>query len=307
MENYLLYWENAEEPEDDGSPFFKHQPLDHEKPSFRLIKFLPDVSQLNGPVRCEIYHDTVDSDYTCLSYVWGPPLPDDKMAQIYINNKPFLIRPNLWEFLKVARRKFAHRPIWIDALCIDQSNTKERNHQVRQMGTIYSQAKGVIAWLGNTASIAAFVAYMHYIEEGNETSSNEPRRSRPYFWEDTHKMKARQDFVTNQYWKRGWIIQEMLLAKDVTVLVREEEMGLASLIRTIVRTRWSLSLINSPWYKLQELGKVLKIDDPKSTQKGSLIDLLATFGGQECAIRKDRIYSLLSLCKEGPNIDVDYD
>jgi hypothetical protein len=33
---------------------------------------------------------------------------------------------------------------WIDALCIDQSDDKEKTEQVRRMGDVYAQAKRVI-------------------------------------------------------------------------------------------------------------------------------------------------------------------
>ena len=39
------------------------------------------------------------------------------------------------------------RILQIDMRCINQSNTRERNHQVAQMGRIYSQASRVIAWI----------------------------------------------------------------------------------------------------------------------------------------------------------------
>jgi hypothetical protein len=47
--------------------------------------------------------------------------------------------------------------LWIDALCIDQSNAMKRNHQVQQMGLIYSQAERVMVWLGNNHYIAWFL------------------------------------------------------------------------------------------------------------------------------------------------------
>jgi Heterokaryon incompatibility protein (HET) len=40
------------------------------------------------------------------------------------------------------------RQFWIDALCINQEDVSERNHQVRMIGKIYSQAQGIVAWLG---------------------------------------------------------------------------------------------------------------------------------------------------------------
>lgn len=39
--------------------------------------------------------------------------------------------------------------LWIDAICINQATTLEKNHQVSMMGMIYSQAECVIVWLGN--------------------------------------------------------------------------------------------------------------------------------------------------------------
>lgn len=41
------------------------------------------------------------------------------------------------------------RVLWVDAICINQSNPDEKNHQVRQMYRIYSSASRVLIWLGN--------------------------------------------------------------------------------------------------------------------------------------------------------------
>ncbi|KAH8816676.1 heterokaryon incompatibility protein-domain-containing protein [Xylogone sp. PMI_703] len=40
------------------------------------------------------------------------------------------------------------RFLWIDAICIDQNNIEERNEQVLLMNKIYSQAEGLLIWLG---------------------------------------------------------------------------------------------------------------------------------------------------------------
>ena len=44
-------------------------------------------------------------------------------------------------------------PFWIDAVCIDQICTSERNHQVSVMGRIYSQAREGVAWLGHESAM----------------------------------------------------------------------------------------------------------------------------------------------------------
>ena len=40
------------------------------------------------------------------------------------------------------------RVLWIDYLCIDQSDVEERSLQVRIMGDVFSRAARVIIWLG---------------------------------------------------------------------------------------------------------------------------------------------------------------
>jgi hypothetical protein len=39
----------------------------------------------------------------------------------------------------------------VDALCINQSDFNEKNHQVKLMQSIYSKAFAVIVWLGDAA------------------------------------------------------------------------------------------------------------------------------------------------------------
>ncbi|KAF2633929.1 HET-domain-containing protein [Macroventuria anomochaeta] len=66
--------------------------------------------------------------------------------------------PKLVGFLVSARECYCSTWFWIDALCIDQDNVDERNHQVQQMGEIFSCAQQVFAWLGNNQNIAGFLA-----------------------------------------------------------------------------------------------------------------------------------------------------
>lgn len=39
-------------------------------------------------------------------------------------------------------------PLWVDAVCINQSNVSERTSQVRMMDKIYTEAECVVVWLG---------------------------------------------------------------------------------------------------------------------------------------------------------------
>ena len=58
------------------------------------------------------------------------------------------ITTNLEAALRYLSYSDVERVLWIDAICIDQSNVEERNHQVPLMKTIYSNADAVQVWLG---------------------------------------------------------------------------------------------------------------------------------------------------------------
>jgi hypothetical protein len=58
------------------------------------------------------------------------------------------------------------RVLWIDAICINQHETQERNHQVSQMGIIFKQAAMVIVWLGDADDTSALAFRFLYPGEG---------------------------------------------------------------------------------------------------------------------------------------------
>jgi hypothetical protein len=135
-------------------PLFEYEPLDRHQPSFRLLEILPRSE--DGFIQCSLSHALVpeapcESDqspdsYVTLSYTWGPPEPS---SWILVNGKRFSVRLNLADFLEaaVAHHPEARHRLWVDAICIDQSNILERNHQVQQMGEIYRKAWTVYIWL----------------------------------------------------------------------------------------------------------------------------------------------------------------
>jgi len=54
----------------------------------------------------------------------------------------------LYASLKRLRKADGSLRIWVDALCINQADTDERNEHVKMMGEIYSKASAVHIWLG---------------------------------------------------------------------------------------------------------------------------------------------------------------
>lgn len=88
--------------------------------------------------------------YEALSYVWGNA---SEKTPIQINGQTLEIGPNLRLALFNLRELDKPRTLWIDAICIRQACTNERNQQVAIMGEIYRQARRTVVWLGDEVKV----------------------------------------------------------------------------------------------------------------------------------------------------------
>lgn len=117
--------------------------------TIRLLNIVPGYA--DSPLCCSLQEKTLDDAFTlyyALSYCWGT---GSSLEEIRCNSQPLLITPNLHAVLLEYRRRGINIPLWVDAVCIDQTNVTERTSQVRMMQTIYSQAARVVVWLGEAA------------------------------------------------------------------------------------------------------------------------------------------------------------
>ncbi|RYP44958.1 hypothetical protein DL768_008620 [Monosporascus sp. mg162] len=126
--------------------YFEYEAFDLNRPGFRLLRLEAGI----GPVRCHIFQAYLDDEdslipYDALSYCWGS---NRLTGTVIVNEKVLFITENLSEALRHLRHRDEDRILWIDAICIDQNNIRERGHQVGCMGRIYSHAHQVLIWLG---------------------------------------------------------------------------------------------------------------------------------------------------------------
>jgi hypothetical protein len=268
---------------------FQYQPIDQQSSSIRLIRLLRGKSA-DGHVQCRIQHASTEASYICLSYVWGD---EDDCYTILMNGKSFKVRHNLHRFLHQARRS-RHLPrtwIWIDALCINQSDTLERNHQVQQMGAIFSRAKNVVSWLGDERNIAKFLLY---VGQRTKRKENDERPGTallgiPGLGSSFHYL------CVAEYWNRAWITQEVALARNITLMAANIELD-----RSLFPV---LSHLGQGYLARLEL---LRLTNDANWKNRSLVYLMDKFKLKESRIPRDRIYSLLALCNEGKELQVDY-
>jgi len=130
---------------------FKYEGLDLGTSSFRLVRLL---SGYDGGIPCELFEAQLGGpedvmDYAAVSYTWGST---EKPHKIMVNGSTMAVTRNLYSALWHLRHPKQDRILWVDAICIDQKNPKERGHQVEQMSSIFNKAERVIIWLGEATS-----------------------------------------------------------------------------------------------------------------------------------------------------------
>ncbi|KAF2129928.1 HET-domain-containing protein, partial [Dothidotthia symphoricarpi CBS 119687] len=271
---------------------FEHAPLDLDASSIRLVQVLSSDPK-DDLIRCHVRHATIDANYICLSYVWGPA---DDYHTILIDDRPFRVRRNLWDFLRTNDSIAFHfeQPLWIDAICIDQNNTSERNHQVQQMGKIYGSAQNVIAWMGDEPVLASLF-------RGIRTEWHHGRLIPP----DKFR-KGIPDLSKNEYWTRAWITQEITLAKHVYLLAGEEAVGLTDFDSAVVHNSTHDAVIASYTRFGLDLPWRPSLDMKSRDVEHTLLEYLWISRSKQCSDPRDKIYSLLSMARDAVDIQVDY-
>ena len=103
-----------------------HTLLDPATRQIRLLQILDGDASSRICCTLETY-DVAATSYIALSYTWGS---EEDSQIVCINGVEFRVRKNLFDYLLVARRCLEKPLLWIDQICIDQGNVRERNHQV---------------------------------------------------------------------------------------------------------------------------------------------------------------------------------
>lgn len=189
-----------------------HPPLSNSR-DIRILELQP--GQFKDPIRCSfkvVSLDDYDTDYEAMSYVWGTDQPD---YEIWFSETKFPVRSNLYFALLRFRKSACVRRLWIDAICIDQENIRERNEQILLMKDVYSTASVVIIWLGKEDTLTRSVFQsIHEVVRRNEMSYMSDIQG-----EENHPKQESENalFVTNTWFERAWIYQEIVCSRAATV------------------------------------------------------------------------------------------
>ncbi|KAK8159384.1 heterokaryon incompatibility protein-domain-containing protein [Phyllosticta citrichinensis] len=234
---------------------------------------LQEESQISGHLK----HISIDDHpkYVALSYTWGSL---ETPFRIPVDGSYLNITANLHAVLGVLAKlpQLQGRPLWIDAICINQRNEDEKNCQVPLMGKIYSEANEVFAWIGEEAAGSSCV-----LDDLVTTGDYWLGIHRPFAHNRRLRIRAENLFFLSRnrgfdyspgnrildalekildptwtpsiqtqklfkraWWHRVWVIQEATLAKSVSILcgIRlfswEKVMGAIGYFSHVQRMAW---------------------------------------------------------------------
>jgi hypothetical protein len=125
-------------------PPFNYEPLPARY--IRVLELQP--GERANPLHASFTTISIDGGdkFDALSYMWGDASPVD---HIVVDGAAIPVAWNLARALEYLRGQQGSeiRRIWIDAVCINQKDEKERGHQVAMMRSVYSKADCVRVWV----------------------------------------------------------------------------------------------------------------------------------------------------------------
>jgi hypothetical protein len=170
---------------------FRYRPLQISPQEFRLVLIQP--GPFSSPISCTLQHAFLKDSpsFEALSYVWGDA---QDTLPIFLDGHIFNVTTNLECALRHLRLQDKARAFWIDAICIDQLNLKERGYQVDFMGEFYRAAGRTTIWLGPEEEHTALA--FEYMLEREELDHNinimlqltECLRKKEYFLEEKKRI-----------------------------------------------------------------------------------------------------------------------
>ncbi|KAF2268165.1 hypothetical protein CC78DRAFT_15294 [Lojkania enalia] len=210
--------------------------------AFRLFSLSePKDTSFESPINfsIQLFDASIDEcpEFDAVSYAWDGQEPTETIT---CNGKRLMVTRNVFDILLQAR---VHRPkgtFWVDSICINQSSTLEKNHQVPLMGSIYKRANVVWVYLGHGTCLSE--ATFKLLWDIARMKWNRATES------STHWEMARQECVQEfcavlrqlfgaeenineitrvlgwNWFHRLWPVQELVLAKHPILLCGSDRM-----------------------------------------------------------------------------------
>lgn len=213
---------------------YQYEPLITEDAVRILV--LEAADEFESPLRCSIIQRGRDSqsrsasgcEYSAVSYTWG----DCELShQLFVRHDAqswhcLHITASVDSLLRHLRVPYKPKLLWIDAICLDQKDETEKTQQIPLMGRIYSDAKRVHIWLGDTEVEEAARAFA--------VIRSAEREEQPKF--DEAETMCLTGFFTRPWFTRRWIVQEAVFSHDAIFHCSSHNLSLSRVMAVLRKT-----------------------------------------------------------------------
>jgi hypothetical protein len=217
----LCYFFDGQDAVESSQENYCYEPLDVLTDEIRLLRVSKRYPWSKPVIKlCEHLLEKAPR-YDAISYTWDNQEMDQSLQ---LHKGIIRTTKNVVHIVSKRASWMQARYLWIDAICIDQSNIPEKQSQIRKMRDIYTSAKRTIAWI----SYEPIPFYdMWLLSLSNETSRSSIRTTLVQLIavvNDSavhtiqHIIEKKKKFLSQKYWSRGWIVQEFALAHEVHIM-----------------------------------------------------------------------------------------
>lgn len=121
------------------------QPISENQLRILVVKPGTDLS---AEIECTLLTDKREtcSPYTALSYCWGTVVG---RRVVWIDGFAFEVSASLASALQYMRLEKENQRLWVDQICINQDDLKEKKLQVTKMARTYEESDKTVVWLGD--------------------------------------------------------------------------------------------------------------------------------------------------------------
>ena len=303
---------------------YQYTPLNDDLKEIRLLTL--HEGDFKSDIHISIHTVPLTPDnpptYEALSYVWGSL---DDPIDIHVGLQTLPVTQNLAGALPYLRYRDKPRTLWIDAICVNQQDLKERSRQVRRMADLYRLADRVVVWLGpekkdskyglrllgelsSKITVNWLLLTMEPVSNGAEKHWADRNENLPYGDKELHAICS---LISCPWFERLWIWQEIRLAKSNAIMI----CGYDTIHWESFRT--ALFCLNSKTYRTKQtsvifeqfLARALKTFPLTNSESNfTFLDIMHDTRHCEYIDPKDRVYAILSLLElSGEAIDIEPD
>lgn len=292
-----------------STDLYHHEPLQHEW-EIRLLCIAP--GRHADDIHCTIIHERVfpvdgrlvamQHAYEALSYTWGSATNVCPL-RVGPNGEFTYVSHNCVNAVRRLRLENTDRTVWIDAVCINQEDAREKSHQIQLMPLIYAGARKVSIYLGEESDHSALAMDLidWLVSGSNEWSTH---------WEEAFLISrlanvALLSLLERPWFYRVWVVQETVNAQHAVVVCGDRTISWAVMVQF-----WAMLYSSNTLPVAKDRPGVLALwpSTVLRVENGHLMGLLQRLRNSLCHDPRDKVFALYGIMADAKThgLEADY-